>query len=198
MYYKDFIKKGNKCIHVPEEQDYDLWMYDAELVTIGEHRPYYTDGTPDPTPDEYDPYCYVEIEGYTKWGESQIMLNSLFPIINKDEEVLYDGERVKLVGVSDDNNYAVIKTDDDDEPIVVNGGDIAEIRSINDLTETELAELRNQICVGSIYLSSYNNNLGVPTDEVYTSAESYLEFIESEGIEDTPEEFANYIYYQEF
>ena len=92
MDYKDFIKPGEKVIHFPEDIDYNLWMYGPEVVTIGKYRPYYTDGTSDPKPENYDEICFVEIEGETSWGGSQLSLGSLIPIIEKNnEKVLYCG-----------------------------------------------------------------------------------------------------------
>ena len=60
--YKDFIKSGNKCIYdfrvASSYGPFD--MRNEIIITIGEYKPYYTDGTPDPTPDEYDSDCWVE------------------------------------------------------------------------------------------------------------------------------------------
>lgn len=194
--YKSFIKAGEKVIHIPTEMFSDNWYYDAEVVTIGKYRPYYTDGTPDPKPDEYDESCYVEIEGYTSWGESQISLGSLHEIFKEEKNVLYAGENVKLYGYDADKLYAVIIVEENYK--VVDADDVQEIRSIYDLNQEELIELRQEICGGSIYTSDYINSLGIEADvacDFYDEFWRYLceEYGEENAEEhDTPQEFAYY------
>jgi DNA polymerase-3 subunit beta len=65
MDYKDYIKAGNKVLYVPYfDSMWDAYWNEVKpmVVTIGEYRPYYTDGTPDPKPDEYEGCCLVEVE----------------------------------------------------------------------------------------------------------------------------------------
>lgn len=202
MDYKDFIKPGTKCIHIPDWNYADVWQYapelfDPQVVTIGEYKPYYTDGTPDPTPEEYDERCFVEIEGYTSYDESQVALRSLLPIIEEKngKKVLYCGNEVKVFGADEDNDYYVIETDG--KLKVVNADEVDVIRHIPELSRRELQELRKQISVGSIYLSDYYNTLGVPKEEASSYAEGYLDYLQEEFGEDweshdTPEMFDYY------
>ena len=195
MDYKDFIKEGEKVIHIPEVMGSDLWWYDPEVVTIGKYRPYFTDGRPDPSPDEYDETCQVEIEEATSWGEAQLSLESLRPIIKEEREVLYNLNVCKLIGYDEDKEYAVVDVDGNLE--VCESSDIEEIRNIEELSYEELKKLREQICLGSIYLSDYYNNLGVPVEEVSGCAEEYeMALSEQFGLEwqdyDTPTQFAEY------
>ena len=81
--------------------------------------------------------------------------------------------------------------------------DLEEIRKITDLNTEELKKLRNQICIGSIYVSDYNNTLNVPANEVSDYSDSYIEHLfelAGEGAtlddayeKDSAEEFAYYI-----
>lgn len=64
---------------------------------------------------------------------------------------------------------------------------------ISDLSEDELKELRHQICVGSCYISDFANTLGVDEDEVCTMSEEYDNWCDTEGIEDTADNFAFYV-----
>lgn len=66
-------------------------------------------------------------------------------------------------------------------------------RSVYDLSEDELKALRGQICAGSMYLSDYDNSFNVDTNELSSECECYLDWLEDEGINDSPEEFAYYI-----
>lgn len=93
MEYKDFIKPGNKVIFYPQSFDWD-WTAEQKIVTIGEYKPYFRDGSPDPTPENYDDSCYVEIVE-SICGERQIRLEDLFPIEPCDKQVVNNGDEYK-------------------------------------------------------------------------------------------------------
>ena len=61
-----------------------------------------------------------------------------------------------------------------------------------DLDEEQLKKLRSEICVGSVYLSDYNNSFEIDPNEVYNYSESYLEEVDEYYGNDTPEHFAEY------
>lgn len=61
-----------------------------------------------------------------------------------------------------------------------------------DLDEEQLKKLRSEICVGSAYLSDYNNSFEIDPNEVYNYSEGYLEEVDEYYGNDTPEHFAEY------
>lgn len=61
-----------------------------------------------------------------------------------------------------------------------------------DLDEEQLKKLRSEICVGSVYLSDYNNSFEIDPNEVYNYSEGYLEEVDEYYGNDTPEHFAEY------
>ena len=81
--------------------------------------------------------------------------------------------------------------------------DLEEIRQISDLNAEELKKLRNQICIGSIYISDYNNTLNVPANEVSDVSDCYVDYLfDLAGDDadyndaykfDNPETFAEYV-----
>jgi hypothetical protein len=197
MEYKEFIKPGAKAILLPYKMEGGYWCWvDEKLVTIGEYKPYHTNGLPDPTPDEYDETCYVEIVGDVE-GESQFPLGALVPFIEEESHVVYCGEVVKVIGRDEDDEYRVIEYEGKTK--VVSACDTDEIRNIFDLSESELKELRGEIVTCSIYLSDYNNSFGIPNDVLSDYSDSYWEYLverygdEDAELNDTPEEFAEYI-----
>lgn len=201
MDYKDFIKPGEKVIHLPDRMDRYLVYYGPQVVTIGQYRPYYTDDTPDPKPEEYEGHCRVEIEGETDWGESQLSLYSLLPIVKEDDEVVYNGKLYKTYGHDEDGDYAVLINEDsmnnDVELMVVYADDCSEHRDIDNLSREEYMQLRSQIVVGSIYTSDYINTLGLTSDEVQSLSDEYLECIEKFGVPDSQRVFADFCIYSE-
>lgn len=201
MEYKDFIKPGEKVIHLPERMDDSLWPYEPQVVTIGQYRPYYTDDTPDPTPEEYNECCHVEIEGETTYGESQLSLESLLPIVKEEKEVLYNSKLYKTYGYDEEDDYAVLINDesmnDDVELMVVDADECCEHRDIDNLSREEYMQLRSQISVGSIYTSDYINTLGLTSDEVQSLSDEYLEYIETRDIPDSQKTFADFCIYGE-
>lgn len=209
MDYKDYIKAGNKVLYVPYNENW--WIaYWAEVkpmvVTIGEYRPYYTDGTPDPKPDEYEGCCLVEVEEPLE--ECQLRLDRLFPIEQKDGEVLYEGKVYDVYGYAtgsgdcdydNDTTYCILK--DGDELRVVEEDDVHSPRTIEELSHDELMRLHGDICRGSMYYDDYRNTVDVP-DGVAMQAwedfynELYEEYGEAAEEHDTAQEFADCYYGQ--
>lgn len=213
MEYKDFIVAGNKVLFVPYiDSPYD----DREpmVVTIGEYRPYYTDGDlADPTPDEYDETCRVEVE--ENLDECQLPLGRLFPIEPSHDKVLYNGQEREVYGRAKgcslfssycdaEYDYVILKSTYGDELQVIEEDNVDEIRTINDLDHDELKHLFNQICRGSIYLSDYRNSLNVPDEEAMEAWEEFYRAMCDEygndhaDEHDTAEEFADYYYNEIF
>lgn len=62
-----------------------------------------------------------------------------------------------------------------------------------DLGEKDLKNLRREIKVESCYLSNYENSFNIDTNEVSNYAESYKMYLEEENLQDTPQNFADYI-----
>lgn len=67
------------------------------------------------------------------------------------------------------------------------------------LSIEELKKLRRQICGGSMYISDYNNTLGVFNETAYDYYEGFWEYLceeygDSAEEHDTQEEFAEYCY----
>lgn len=74
-------------------------------------------------------------------------------------------------------------------------------KRIYELSFDELKGLREQICVGSCFLSDYKNSFGIDEDEVSDYSDGYIDYLQEEasekGIEelddlDTPDAFAEY------
>ena len=208
MEYKDFIKSGNKVAFIPQSYDpFFGWGFnvDPTVVTIGEYPPYFRDGTPDPPPEEYDRYCYVEIVEDIA-GEAQIQLDELFPIIPEEEEkwVIYYTDVCKLVGrvdldpddYSEADNYYVIECDG--EWKIVEKNDIELKRTIAELSYDECKQLWEEIRPGSIYLSDYVNTLGITAEDAEVACESYGEETgwgnndNWDEVYNSPEKFAEY------
>lgn len=61
----------------------------------------------------------------------------------------------------------------------------------------DLAKLRNEICLNSLYISDYNNSFGICADSVCTFFDSYMSFLE-ELAEEDGFKFVDYKSYNEF
>ena len=213
MEYKDYIKAGEKVLHVPYIGDwswYDQVDARAEVVTIGEYRPYYTDGEmADPTPEEYEGCCRVECDG-TKY-DCQIRLDRLFPIeVKEGDTVLYQGKVREVYGYArgcgmydrwltdedDAETYCILK--DGEGLTVVEEDDVCSPRSISDLSQAELERLWCDIGRGSIYTDDYRNTLDVPDEDAMAAWEDFYDELREEYGEDgadahdTPGEFAEW------
>lgn len=64
---------------------------------------------------------------------------------------------------------------------------------IEDLSEEDCKKLRSEIRIGSCYLADYNNSFFLDRNELIDYCDSYDIYIEEEGLEDTPENFAYYL-----
>lgn len=205
MELKDFIKAGNKVAFIPSDYGFPCWDYDVEpqIVTIGEYPVYFTDGTPDPKPEEYDGSCQVEIEEDIH-GESQIKLWDLHPIeIFKEKEIRYavmGSYTYKVIGkvLYDEEDYYILE--DEEESWIIREESCFEFESnIYDLMEDELKRLRKQFCLGSIYLADYENSLGIAPNFLCGFSESYWDYLcekygeDNADDKDTPEEFAWFV-----
>ena len=174
MEYKDFIKPGNKVIFYPMSFEWDNnFDVDPHVVTIGEYRPYYTDGSPDPTPEQYCEWCRVEIVENIH-GECQIRLEDLFPIEPCDKDVVYCGQLYKCIGKNDELEIAVLWLNDDEWELA-RYDHIQERRFIHQLDSEELCKLFNQVGVGSMFTSDYMNDLGIPETEAMAAIEEFCE-----------------------
>lgn len=191
MEYKDFIKPGNKVLFYPMSFEWANNFYvDAQVVEISEYRPYFRDGSPDPTPDEYDESCYVEIVGDI-CDEAQIRLEDLFPIEPCEYLVVYCGEEYKCIGKNDELGEIVLK--DGDDFIVCAEESAQKSRDIDDLDREELCELFNKCGIGSIYLADYDNDLGITRREASRILEAYADSVEWDDNLMTPDDFADWI-----
>lgn len=82
--------------------------------------------------------------------------------------------------------------DEDEESELQEWRDEKEV-FVKDLSHDKLIKLRQQVCVGSCYLSDYENEFGVDENTVCSLCDGYSNWLEEEGLEDTGEEFAYYI-----
>lgn len=210
MDYKDYIKAGNKVLYVPYNENW--WAAEwnevkPQVVTIGEYRPYYTNGTPDPMPDEYEGCCLVEVE--EQMEDPQLRLDRLFPIEWKDDEVLYDGKVWPVAGYAEghgdcdydgDTRYCILK--DSDGYRVVDEDDVHSPRTIDELDHDELQRLWGDIRRGSMFYDDYRNTVDVPDGVAMGAWEDFYNAIYDEYGEahaeehDTAKEFADYYYNQ--
>lgn len=87
--------------------------------------------------------------------------------------------------------YARLLDDDEDAELQEWREEVE--RNVFDLSQEELKKLRGQICVGSVYLSDYDNEFNIDESALYNECESYLYWLDEEKHEDTPDEFAYYI-----
>ena len=84
----------------------------------------------------------------------------------------------------------------DEEYVPINDGDVEEVYNavrkelneihLQELTEKEVEKLQEQIVMGSLYVSDYENTFGVNPNEVCSYADGYLE------AQDNPEEYGEY------
>lgn len=65
--------------------------------------------------------------------------------------------------------------------------------NLRDLSFDELTQLRSEVCVGSCFLADYENSWFIDTNEVCDACDSYEKWLETERLEDTPENFAYFI-----
>lgn len=130
---------------------------------------------------DYDPrFQYFEYDGV---GDEYIVL-SLDDMSENDIDWEYD---YVLIDTSDIPSYL------QDLNRIVRLTDIDVEHNIYDLTDEQLKELRGEVRIGSMYYSDYNNSFFLDRSELSDYCESYEEWLEEKGIEDSPEEFSYYM-----
>ena len=97
-----------------------------------------------------------------------------------------------------DSDYVRIDTNDIpsylqdlNEIVCLTDVDIA--HDIHDLEDWQLKKLREKVCIGSIYISDYNNPFFIDRSMLSCYCEAYEEWLLNEGGEDSPEWFSYYI-----
>lgn len=151
----------------------DIWDYLAEKYPEED----FSDGDAW----DYDPrFQYFEYDGV---GDEYIVL-SLDDMSENDIDWEYDYMLIDTSGIPSylqDLNRIVCLTDID----VAN--------DIYDLNDEQLKELHGEVRIGSMYYSDYNNSFFLDRSELIGYCESYEEWLEEKGIEDSPEEFSYYM-----
>ena len=130
---------------------------------------------------DYDPrFQYFEYDGF---GDEYIVLNlddmSEDDIDWESDYVLIDNS--KIPSYVQDLNKIVCLTD------------IDVAHNIYDLNDEQLKELHGEVRIGSMYYSDYNNSFFIDRSELMDYCESYEEWLEEKGIEDSPDEFSYYM-----
>lgn len=95
-------------------------------------------------------------------------------------------KRDGIQGINFDEEYVEIPNEDVEEVYNAVRKELNEIH-LQELSESEVEELRSQIVMGSIYYADYDNTFGVDTHEVAAYAEGFLE------VEDEYDSFYDYI-----
>ena len=130
---------------------------------------------------DYDPrFQYFEYDGV---GDEYIVL-SLDDMSENDIDWEYD---YVFIDTSDIPSYL------QDLNKIVCLTDIDVAHNIYDLTDEQLKELRREVRIGSMYYSDYNNSFFIDRSELSDYCESYEEWLEEKGIEDSPDEFSYYM-----
>ena len=130
---------------------------------------------------DYDPrFQYFEYDGV---GDEYIVL-SLDDMSENDIDWEYD---YMLIDTSDIPSYL------QDLNRIVCLTDIDVANDIYDLNDEQLKELHEEVRIGSMYYSDYNNSFFLDRSELIGYCESYEEWLEEKGIEDSPEEFSYYM-----
>ena len=130
---------------------------------------------------DYDPrFQYFEYDGV---GDEYIVL-SLDDMSENDIDWEYD---YVLIDTSDIPSYL------QDLNRIVCLTDIDVAHNIYDLNDEQLKELRGEVRIGSMYYSDYNNSFFLDRIELSGYCESYEEWLDEKGIEDSPDEFSYYM-----
>lgn len=131
---------------------------------------------------DYDPrFQYFK---YDEVGEEYIVL-SLDEMSEKDIDWEYDYVLVDTSAFPTYERWTM------DSIICLTDVDVA--HDIHDLTDEQLQELRGEVCIGSYFSADYNNSFFLDRSELSCYCESYDEWLEEKGIEDSPEEFSYYM-----
>lgn len=131
---------------------------------------------------DYDPrFQYFK---YDEVGEEYIVL-SLDEMSEKDIDWEYDYVLVDTSAFPTYERWTM------DSIICLSDVDVAHY--IHDLTDEQLQELRGEVCIGSYFSADYNNSFFIDRSELSCYCDSYDEWLEEKGIEDSPEEFSYYM-----
>ena len=131
---------------------------------------------------DYDPrFQYFK---YDEVGEEYIVL-SLDEMSEKDIDWEYDYVLVDASAFPTYERWTM------DSIICLTDVDVA--HDIHDLTDEQLQELRGEVCIGSYFSADYNNSFFIDRSELSCYCDSYDEWLEEKGIEDSPEEFSYYM-----
>lgn len=185
------IAEGKDVVYYPT----DNWYDEPKIVTLAGYDPYYTDGSPDPkNADECVEWCQIEVFGDVE--DSQIRLGDLYELEKYDGEasLLYNGWEIEIIGtfgyIEEETMYAfkvgdVLKFEDEVE--------LEERQELSDLNEEQLEWFYKHCTHGSIFLSDYQNSLGIEVHEASNIAELWLDCIDNDEKENTFEEFKNWV-----
>lgn len=131
---------------------------------------------------DYDPrFQYFK---YDEVGEEYIVL-SLDEMSEKDIDWEYDYVLVDTSAFPTYERWTM------DSIICLSDVDVA--HDIHDLTDEQLKELHGEVCIGSYFSADYNNSFFIDRSELSCYCESYEEWLEEKGIEDSPDEFSYYM-----
>lgn len=131
---------------------------------------------------DYDPrFQYFK---YDEVGEEYIVL-SLDEMSEKDIDWEYDYVLVDTSAFPTYERWTM------DSIICLSDVDVA--HDIHDLTDEQLQELRGEVCIGSCFSADYNNSFFLDRSELSCYCDSYDEWLEEKGIDDSPEEFSYYM-----
>lgn len=119
-----------------------------------------------------------------KHGFDTLLLSAKTAIRLGIEYITLKG-KTGIQGINFDEEYVPIKDGDVEEVYNAVRKELNEIH-LQELTEKEVEELQEQIVMGSLYVSDYENTFGVNPNEVCNYADGYLE------AKDNPEEYGEY------
>ncbi len=185
------IAEGKEVVYYPTKNWYD----EPKIVTLAGYNPYFTDGQPDPkNADECEEWCQIEVCGDV--DDSQIRLEDLYELKKYEGEanLLYNGCEVEIIGtfeyIEGETKYAfkvcdVLKFEDEEY--------LEERNELSDLDEEQLEWFYNHCVHGSIYISDYQNNLGIEVNEASDIADDWFDYLYNEKKENTFEEFKNWV-----
>ena len=130
---------------------------------------------------DYDPrFQYFEYDGF---GDEYIVLNL---DDRSEDDIDQESDYVRI-----DNSKIPSYVQDLNRIVCLTDIDVA--HNIYDLNDEQLKELHGEVCIGSMYFSDYNNSFFLDRSELIGYCESYEEWLEEKGIEDSPDEFSYYM-----
>ena len=185
------IAEGKEVVYYPT----DNWYDEPKIVTLAGYDPYYTDGSPDPkNADECEGWCQIEVCGDV--DDSQIRLEDLYELKKYEGEasLLYNGWEIEIIGtfeyIEGETKYAfkvgdVLKFEDEEY--------LEERKELSDLNEEQLEWFYNHCVHRSIYISDYQNNLGIEVNEASDIADLWGYYNYNEDVEDTFDNFKDWV-----